>query len=358
MPEKDNKTEKPSSRRRRKARQDGMVAQSQEVASTVVLLAAAVSLWLFGERALRLTLDNVTRLLRDLPGVTFTQSGIGHALREQVLFVMSVAAPIVLLVGLVGVASSVAQTGLLFVTKNLHPKFSNIDPIKGLKRLFSFQAVIKLITSIVKLCIVTLVAYLVLRSRMQWFVGLVDRDAWAVVAVLMDVCRRLMLQIALAMMLVALIDYAYQKYRHEKQLMMTRQEKKDELKNEIGDPTTKQRQWRRRIALVATRIAQAVPTADVVVTNPTHLAVALQWDEDEMAAPRVVAKGRGHVAERIKEIACENGVPILERKEVARALYEAIEVGMEIPPEFYYAVAQILAFVMGLKRGRRRVMTA
>jgi flagellar biosynthetic protein FlhB len=198
----------------------------------------------------------------------------------------------------------------------------------------------------------------VLRDKLQWFFALVARDAWAILELVKQVALGFMFRVGLAMVAVAAVDYLYQRYRHEQKLMMTKEEVKDERKEELGDPKVKQKQFERRMQMAAGRMRQAVPEADVVVTNPTHFAVALQWDEQAMGAPQVVAKGQDYVAKKIKELARENDVPVLERRELARALYAACEVGQEIPGDLYYAVAEVLAFVLRERKGRLRNVSA
>jgi flagellar biosynthetic protein FlhB len=358
MADKESRTEKPTPRRRKKARQEGSVPQSAEVTNAVALLGAVLALWLFGARCFRIATENVTDVLRDLSCLQGSQTGVVQLLREEAFVVVRAGAPIMFVMALVGVACSIAQTGWLFLPKNLRPNLSVLSPVKNIRELISFRAVVGLITAVLKLVLVGFVVYLVLRKRLNWLWALADREAWSVVAALREVCMDLMLKVALAMLLVAAIDYAYRRYKHEQKLMMTKQEKKDEYKSEVGDPKVKQRQWEARIKLAVGSFARAVPTADVVVTNPTSVAVALRWDEKEMNAPQVVAKGQRHRAERIKEIAREHGVPVVERRELARALYVAVEVGMEIPSQLYYAVAEVLAFVMGRRRGTRARVSA
>lgn len=358
MPDKESKTEEPTARRRTKARQQGSVPQSTEVTNAVALLGAALALRLFGARCFRIVAGNAANLMRDLARMDGTQASAVLVVRDQVFLVVRAAAPIMLVMAVVGVACSFAQTGWLWLPKNLSPKLDSLNPMRNIKELISLQAVVRLVTAVLKLVLVGFVVYWVLRKRLDWLFALADWDAWAVVAVLQAVAFELILKVALAMILVGAIDYAYRFFKHKKKLMMTKQEKKDELKNEVGDPVVKQRQWEARIKLTVGRFAATVPTADVVVTNPTHLAVALRWAEQEMAAPEVVAKGRNYLAEKIKQIAREHGVPVLERKELARALYGAVEVGMQIPPALYYAVAEVLAFVMRRSKGTRSRMSA
>jgi flagellar biosynthetic protein FlhB len=238
------------------------------------------------------------------------------------------------------------------VPKKLVPDLQAINPIRGLRNIFSLTAVMRLLTAVIKFAVIGLVCYLLIRSRLHWFGALVGKDAWGILDVGRRLSLSLLLRVVAIMLGVAVLDYAYQRWRYEKQLMMTKQELKEERKRDEGDPEVRGRQAQMRRAMANRRMVQAVPEADVVVTNPTHLAVALQWDEETMSAPTVVAKGQDFLARRIQQIAREHGVPVLERKNLTRLLYQTVEVGAEIPPKLYYAVAEVLAYV--LRKHRRR----
>jgi len=351
MPSTQDKTEKPTARRREKARQEGQVVQSIEVNNTLVLLAATGALAMFWTHTLGMLAGQVADRLGHLGGVGLSQDGVCRLVREAFQNAGLAVMPVVVLAAIVALLSSVAQTGLLLTPKKLAPNLKYIDPVRGLKNLFSLQALVRLLVAVAKLTLISLIAYLVLRHRWHWIFALIGKSVWGVLEATRQICLSLMFRIVLAMLGVAMLDYAYKRWRQERQLMMSRQEVKDEHRMEEGDPKIRSRQWEIRFRMVRARISQAVPTADVVVTNPTHVAVALRWDEKTMSAPCVVAKGRGYVAERIRRIALHNGVPVLERRWLARALYEAVEVGMEIPPKLYYAVAEVLAFVLRRRGG-------
>ena len=263
---------------------------------------------------------------------------------------VAIIAPILLLTGAVGLLCSMVQTGLVFAPTVIKPDLQHVNPIKGLKNLFSLTAAMRLVVAVVKITAISIVVYVLVRSRLGWLSGLTGKSVWGILSVARQLCFTLMARVLLAMLVIAALDYAFQRWRFEKQLMMSKTELRDEYKRDEGDPAVRARQQQVRRALSNRRMMQAVPEADVVVTNPTHVAVALKWDERKMAAPRVVAKGKDLLAERIKSLARQHRVPVLERKPLARALYEAVEVGRDIPPKLYYAVAEVLAFVLNRRR--------
>lgn len=344
-----DKTEKPTRRKRQKARQEGQVAQSGEINNALVLLAAIGALVLFGHSIFGCVAGEVAGRLSRLYGPELSITGARALLCDSARTVARAAAPLMLSVCIVGLLCSIGQTGIIFNMNALSPKLGAINPISGFKRLFSGAAVVRMLVGLVKLAAIAAIVYLLVRSRMAWFVAADGKSIWGLLATAKQLCLSLFLRVVLVMVCVAALDYIYQRRRHEKKLMMSKQEVRDEHRRTEGDPKIKSRQFQMRMTIARRRMMQAVPEATVVVTNPTHVAVALKWDEEEMSAPQVVAKGAGHLAERIKKVARENGVPVLERKPLARALYQAVEVGMEIPYDLYYAVAEILAFVLRQK---------
>lgn len=344
------KTEKPTRRKRQRAREQGMVAQSMEVNNALVLLAAVGALALFGGYTFQVMAGQLAARLGRLYGPELTLGGARGLLCDSLKIVAGAAAPVMIMAGLAGLICSLAQTGITFAPKKLVPDLSLINPVTGLKNIFSLRALARLILSVAKLIIIALIVFFLVRSRVPWFLALIGKSAWGVLYVSRRICLSMALRIVAAMMGVAVVDYAYQRWSYEKQLMMTKTEVREEHKRDEGDPEVKARQEQVRRTIARSRMMQAVPEADVVVTNPTHIALALRWAEGEMGAPQVVAKGRNWLAEKIKQIAREHAVPVIERKLLAQALYEAVEVGTEIPPKLYYAVAEVLAFVM--KKGR------
>ena len=248
-----------------------------------------------------------------------------------------------------GVCAHVAQFGFLFTTESLTPKMSRLSPINGLKRLFSLRSLVELAKSVLKVVTVGTAAFILIRSELHVVPGLVLSSVVDILAFTGWVAFKICLGACGALIILAALDYAYQRWEHEKNLRMTKQEVKDEYKQTEGDPKVKARIRSIQLETARRRMMEAVPEADVVITNPTHLAVALRFDGTKMAAPCVVAKGAGHVAERIKQIAAEHGVPIVENRPLARTLIKTVDIGASIPAELYKAVAQILAYVYRLK---------
>ena len=328
-----------------------MVAQSSEVNNALVLMAAVGALVLFGGRTLLTMLEALTQHLGCLAGPELTVEGVVALAAESAGRAAAAAMPFMVLVGVVGLFASLVQTGVMITPKKLAPDLSHVDPIKGLKNILSLAALMRLLVAVVKITAIGAIAFLVVRGKVHWLYSLAGKNAWQVLSASTGLCFSLITRVVAAMFVVALLDYAYQRWRYEKQLMMTKNELKDEYKRDEGNPEVRARQAQMRRALARSRMMQAVPTADVVVTNPTHIAIALRWSEKEMSAPTVVAKGQNRLAQRIVKVARENGVPVVERRMLAHALYETVEVGMEIPAKLYAAVAEVLAFVF--RKGKR-----
>jgi flagellar biosynthesis protein FlhB len=242
-----------------------------------------------------------------------------------------------------------AQTGLLWASKRVGFHFDRLNPLKGLKRMFSSQGLVELIKALFKLLVVGWVAYSFLKSRAMDVLLLGQMDLVSAVGSWTSLGISLAMRVGAAYLTLALIDYAYQRYTVTKSLRMTKEEVKEDMKSSEGDPFIKARIRGQMRRMARMRMMQQVPKADVIITNPTHLAVAVRYNAQDMAAPVVVAKGADRVAERIKEIGRENRVPIVENKPVARALYGAVDIDQEIPPELYVALAEVLAYVYRMR---------
>lgn len=342
----EQKTEPPTPRRRSQARKRGQVARSQDLSAAVLLCVAFLSLYVFGAAIWHSMLAIVAAGLE--PGAStdvgsllpFSRAVAEEALRRLTPFLLS------LFVALVAVL--LAQTGFLFTLHPITPSLNKINPLSGIKRLVSPRMLMTAATNSGKLVIVGLVAGLTLfgaAAKIVYGCTLGLHDAFRLGLALMF---ELGMKLSAALFVLALLDYAWQRYKHEKDLRMTKEEVKDELRSMDGDPKLKQRRRQVQLQLAMQRIRKDVPTADVVVTNPTHLAIAIRYDSDSMAAPKVVAKGADQLALRIRQLAKEFSVPIVERRALARALYEAVEVGGYIPEQFYRAIAEILAYVYEL----------
>jgi flagellar biosynthetic protein FlhB len=244
---------------------------------------------------------------------------------------------------------NVVQVGWEVSAKPMEPKLSKFNPINGFKRIFSKDTLFELVKSIVKVAVIVYIAYTSLRDEANDLYILYDLSLNQAVALVGTIIINVGLKISFVYLIVAIVDYVYQKHKFNEDMKMTKQEVKDEYKNTEGDPQIKGRQRRKMQEVSQKRMMQDVPKADVVITNPTHLAVAIKYDAEKSRAPVVLAKGEDYLAAKIKEAAKENGVEIVENKPLARMLYANVEIGEEIPPELYQAVAEVLAMVYNMK---------
>jgi len=353
MPENDNeKSQEPTPHRRQKAREEGSVARSHDLVSAAVLLAGASALlWLGGglmhflARYARQQLGGQAWLRADLPWVVSHTHGLMLALAQALL-------PILGTLLATAIAINLFQVGFLFLPQKIGFDLTRLDPLAGLRRVVSLANVVRLGFGLLKVAVIAIVASVALRSELPVVLGLSERSVPEIAAYLGQVLLWTMLKIGLALLVLAILDYGFQWWRHEQDLRMTPQEIREEMRNLEGDPHIRARRRAVQRQLVMNRLSEAVPKADVVVTNPTELAVAIQYDPKSMAAPMVVAKGAGVLAQRIRQLALTHGIPVIERKPLAQALYREVEVGRPIPQDKYAAVAELLAYVYRLK-GRR-----
>jgi flagellar biosynthetic protein FlhB len=342
------KTEAPTPKRLKDARQKGQVSKSEEVVSIGVLLVAVL-----GMRALGPGLwSDMRHLLHDgLANPTrgeLTQSSAYALGKDSATHTILALLPFLGLLSLAAIAFNVAQTGFMLTGAGLKPNMNRINPGAGLKRLISIDGLVRLGKSLGKMSIVALVVYMTLQSRIQELSGLsqysVPQAGGRMATLAFDVALRA----AVALFILAVADYAWQRRKFMKQMKMSKEELKQEMRESDGDPQIKAAIRRRRQQLMNRMIA-AVPKADVVVTNPTHYAVALKYDPVTMQAPMVIAKGERLLAQRIKEVARKAGIPVLEEPPLARALYAAVPVGQHIPANLFHAVAEVLAWVYALR---------
>lgn len=343
------KTEEPTQRKLEQAREKGQIAKSQEVNHWFIILSFGLTLAIFAPYMARGIMESLQPFMAKAHALPTTGPGLGDLLLDTFL---GIAAALALPFGVTiaaALAAGFLQTGFLVTAEQIKPKLEKISLLKGAKRLFSARALVEFAKGISKLAIVATVVFLLVwpeRDR-------IPRLNELTIPEILDTLRWLGLKVVsgvLAVMtVIAALDFSFQKYQHYKQMRMSRQEVKDEYKQTEGDPQIKQKLKQLRMEKSRKRMMAAVPDADVVVTNPTHYAVALAYEHGEMAAPKVVAKGADLVARRIRDVAEENDVPVVENAPVARALYAAVDVDEEIPPEHYKAVAEIIGYVMRLK---------
>ena len=349
----EDKTEQPTPKKRDDARKKGQVAKSRDLSSVVVLMAGLGIMYMFGPY-MHFHIITMMENTFSTDVSTWGVAEVSQLGREVVREFLLILAPILAGVFVVGFAAAASQVGFYFSWESAAPKFSKINPISGLGRMFSKQALVELAKSLAKLFIVGFIAYLTIEAEMENLILLGQMDAANTLVYVLMTTLKLFVRVGIIMVFVAVLDYAFQKWNHEQQLKMTRQEVKDEYKQTDGDPMVKARIRRIQMEAARRRMMEEVPKADVVVTNPTHLALAIKYNAFKMNAPTIVAKGAGVVAQKIKEVARENDVPIVENKELARALYKVVDIGDEVPIALYEAVAEVLAYVYGLKQNRAK----
>jgi flagellar biosynthetic protein FlhB len=346
------RTEEPTPKRREEARAEGQVAQSVEVTSAAVLIAALLTLSNRGGDAIAALRAMMRRGLDAASTGELTGAQVAQVMRGMVTDSVGIVGPVLLATAVVGVVATVAQTGFQVVPKRLVPDPSKLAPSTGLGRIASRRGLVELAKAIIKIALVGWITWRLVRAHEDEIVALVATPPREILELAGAGLRRVVGWVVGALAVLAAADYAWQRRQHQQTLRMTRAEVKDERRQSEGDPQMKQRVKRAYQQIAKRRMLADVPTASVVVTNPVHLAVALRYTPGQMGAPVVVAKGAEHVAERIKEIARRHGIPIVERRALARALFRTVQIGSEIPTALYRAVAEILAYIYGLQARR------
>ena len=347
------RTEKGTGKRRSEARKRGQVANSREIPATLILLAALGVFHFAGAQVFEQCAALVSGIFRNLHtirlGTITAVSALAADLFQTVILILLPFFVSFLVAGLVG---NVAQIGFEIHGEALGLKFSKMNPIAGIKRIFSLRGLVELAKSVLKILFIGAIAGSVVSGYLKEFPALVRWDLGGLWSFTADVTFKIIFYVFLAMLVLSALDYLYQRWQYEESLKMTKQEVTDEHKQSEGDPKVKSRIRSLQRQTAYHRMMAEVPKADVVITNPTHLAIALRFASDEMPAPRVVAKGAGTIAERIRETAREHNVPIVENKPLAQTLFKMTELGDYIPVELYRAVAEVLAYVYRLK-GKR-----
>ncbi|WP_456470705.1 flagellar biosynthesis protein FlhB [Caminibacter sp.] len=338
------KTEEPTSRKLENARKEGNVAKSQEVSGFVILLVGSIVL-IFYLKYITFYLEEFFRYYTSFIGVELTKNIVFGIIIKSIYYIFILLAPIVLALIIAGIIGNVAQFGFLFTVKPIIPKFSKINPIKGLKNLFSLKKIVEGIKTTLKTFIAFLVGFWLFFGFLQEFPKLELMSFLEQLKWFEDKAVILIFSLLGVFFVFAIIDFTYQKYSYKKSLRMSKQEIKDEYKQTEGNPEIKAKIRQLQREMAKKRMMAEVPKADVVITNPTHYAVAIRYDKTQDEAPRVIAKGIDNLALKIKEIAREHGIMIVENPPLARELYKSVEVDQIIPPELYKAVAEVLAYV-------------
>lgn len=345
------KTEQPTSKKLDDARKDGQVAKSKEIANAASIMAMFILIRVYIGR-LGTGLMGIFETIYMHMGEVSTQYegnvpiiSILFTLRQAMYRLLLLILPFFIVSFAVAFVSDVVQVKWRPTTKPLQPKFNKLNPINGFKRIFSLNSLVELIKSLAKLLLIGFMVYSYLKGQIDQIFLLYDMSINQAIGLLGEIVVDLGIRIAAVYVIIAALDYAYQKWKHIEDLKMTKQEVKDEYKNQEGDPQIKGKQRQRMREASMRRMMQELPQADVVITNPTHYAVAIRYRRDTEDAPVVIAKGADYLAQRIKETARENDIYIMEDKPLARMLYANVEIGQQIPPELYEAVANVLAFV-------------
>ncbi|WP_270171839.1 flagellar biosynthesis protein FlhB [Paenibacillus sp. SYP-B4298] len=344
------KTEKATPKKKQESRKKGQVAKSMEVPAAFILLFVFMSFMMFGgyykERLLGLFGSTFeSRITMDI-----TLGNVGFMFRNMILEGLMLLAPLFGIAVVVGLLGNYVQIGFLFTGHPLMPKFSKLNPVEGFKNIFSMRSLVEFAKSILKLLVIGVVVWTTLWGEKDHILALGTVPLEQIFSFAASITLSLGIKIGALLVVLALADYMYQRFDYEKKLRMSKQDIKDEYKKTEGNPLIKSRIRERQRKMALQRMMQEVPKADVIITNPTHFAVALRYDGTEMEAPVIIAKGMDYVALKIREVAKEHGIVMMENKPLARALYERGEIGDTIPADLFQAVAEVLAYVYKLKR--------
>ncbi|MGG0738014.1 flagellar biosynthesis protein FlhB [Niallia taxi] len=344
------KTEKATPKKKQDTRKKGQVAKSQDINTALVLIAVFAVLNFAGGSILKGIVSLMNFSLNDLMLMELTEHNIKSIFIEILKQTAIILSPILAAAMIAGVIANYIQVGVLFTTEPIKFKLEKINPLSGLKRMFSIRSIVELLKSILKITVIGIVTFAILWNKLEQILLLSQKSIGAALITIAKLTVQMGLVGSGALLFLALFDYLYQKYDYEKNIRMSKQDIKDEYKNVEGDPLIKSKIKQRQREMAMRRMMQDVPTADVVITNPTHYAICLKYDEDKYDAPYVVAKGVDFLAQKIKLIAKEHEVITVENRPLARALYSQVDVGDIVPEEFFKTVAEILAYVYRTKK--------
>ncbi len=343
------KTEDPTPKKLEEARKKGQVPLSREINNWVMLLAGTLVILAIGPSTMRNLNDHLKGYIENAHEMPPVPGGFGVIIVDSLMQVLGIILLPLLFLLAAAFLGPFMQIGPLFAPEIIKPDISKISPIKGFSRLFSMRSIMEFVKGLLKIGIIGVVGVMLMLPFFDSVDHMVGLSIAAMLSELDSLVFRLMMGILFVMFIVAVADLLYQRFEHFKKMRMTKQELKDEYKQSEGDPHVKAKLRQLRQEKARARMMQSVPTADVVITNPTHFAIALKYDPEEMAAPVVVAKGADHIAARIREIAEEHKVVMVENKPLARALYDTVDLDDPVPPEHYKAVAEVISYVFRLK---------
>lgn len=345
------KTEKPTPKKRRDAREEGQVLQSKEINTVVILFSCFLGLRLFGgfmNEELKKFMVNIFAEISNVEIFLDPNNLMRNFLNILKIFI-AIISPILIIAFISSIIVNYFQVGFLFTTKTLKLKFNRLNPVEGFKKIFSKRALIELIKSILKVSLVGYIAVKYANKQITRVVKYSSMEPFESFINFSNLIYSFVLRILGALLLLAIMDYFFQWREHEKNLKMSKEEIKEEYKQTEGDPFIKSKIKEKQRKIAMSRMMQDIPKADVIITNPTHYAVAIKYDKDKFDAPYIVGKGVDIIAENIKKVAKENMIPIVENRPLARAIYDSIEIGEMITEDLYEAVAEVLAYVYSLK---------
>lgn len=346
----EDKTEDPSPYRLEKSREKGEVAVSKELNTTLILgacFAAFIFSSLYMFEILGEYIDDIYRLA---PDSALTREGVIHLVEISMQTIFKCIFPITLVSIIFSILIPFMQIGFIFAPEVLEAKLERIDPMKGFGRIFSMKSVFQLLKGILKFILITVICYFLLDDVTNSLIGFFHSDVPTILTYVMTTSSKIIFSILIGLLVLAIMDFAYEKYSFLQKMKMTKKEQKDELKEREGNPEVRSKIKTIQREMAKKRMMKEVPNADVIITNPTHISIAIKYDKSRMVAPVVVAKGADNVALRIRELAKNNQVPIVENITIARALYKEVKLGESIPRNLYLAVAEILSFVYRLKK--------
>jgi flagellar biosynthesis protein FliR/FlhB len=344
------KTEEATPKKKKDAKDKGQVVKSKELSSSLTLVAATITLIAIGNFAIDKLKENLILFLHYYPNFVLNNESFKGILINSFIRIMMVFLPIAIPIMLIGIIANVAQTGKVLTTETLKPKLEKINPLSGFKRMFSMKSFVDLLKNLSIVSIVGYVGYGFVKDNYYSIINYSNFKIDAIIIELSSLIINIFAKVSLVLIVIGIIDYVYQRYQFNKDLKMTKQEIKEEYKQQEGDPQIKSKIRQKQRDMAMKRMMQSIPDATVVITNPTHIAVAIKYDEANGKAPMVVAKGSDNIAVKIKEIAIANNVPIIENKPLARLMFSKVEIDEEVPYEMYQAIAEILVLVLKLKK--------
>jgi flagellar biosynthetic protein FlhB len=347
------KTEEPTPHKLQEARKKGQIAKSKDLTASIMVLVSFFMLQSSAPHIWELLVNLSTNVFNYIPA-EFTYDVAGYLLMDVLKTFMIIMAPLMLATFITALVVELLQTGFLVSMESLEPKLEKLNPIEGFKKFFTLKQYIELFKSIIKMTIVIFLIFSVIKEEFFMVILSLQLGLWQIMAFTGSLMMKIVVRVGIFYLIIAIFDYFYQKWELIKSLRMSKKEIKDEYKRLEGDPMIKQRQRDAQRQMAQGRQMGAVPSADVVVTNPVHLAIAISYKPNEMKAPKVLAKGKRLVAQEIRRIAQENRIPIVENPPLAQAMFKVVEVDEEIPVDYYKAVAEILAFVYNLKKKRKK----